>query len=140
MTIEDNKAVVRRFYKAFEENDVESLNEVLAPDLIAYNLNPQNRDEHIQGIRAWNAIFSDNRFEIICQIAEGDLVTSQVVLHSTHSKADFQGVHPTGKQIDTGAMTLERIQNGKIVERRVFSDRLGMMQQLGVFPPPRTGK
>ena len=140
MTIEDNKAIVRRFYKAFEENDVEALNELLAPDLIAYNLNPQNRDEHIQGIRGWNAIFGENRFEIICQIAEGDLIATHVVLHSTHSKAAFQGVNPTGKQIDTGAITLERVQNGRIVERRVYSDRLGMMQQLGVLPPPQAGR
>jgi predicted ester cyclase len=140
MTIEDNKAIVRRFYKAFEEDDLEALNDILAPDLIAYNLNPQNRDEHIQGIRGWNAIFGDNHFGIICQIAEGDLVASQVVLHSIHSKAAFQGVNPTGKQVDTGAITLERVQNGKIVERKVYSDRLGMMQQLGVLPPPQTNR
>jgi predicted ester cyclase len=140
MTIEDNKAIVRRFYKAFEENDLEALNDILAPDLIAYNLNPQNRDEHIQGIRGWNAIFGDNHFEIICQIAEGDLVASHVVLHSTHSEAAFEGVNPTGKQINTGAITLERVQNGRIVERRVYSDRLGMMQQLGVLPPPQNGR
>jgi predicted ester cyclase len=59
-------------------------------------------------------------------------------LHSVHNKANFQGVTPTGKQITIGAITMERIQNGKIVERRVFSDRLGMLQQLGVIPPPQT--
>jgi predicted ester cyclase len=134
MTTDDNKAVVRRFYKAFEENDLETLKDVLAPELVAYNLNPQNREDHLNGILGWNSIFSNNQFEIICQIAEGDLVASHVMLHSTHSKADFQGVHPTGKQIHTGATTLERVQNGKIVERRVYSDRLGMLQQLGLLP------
>ena len=49
---------------------MESLNEVLSPDLIAYNLHAQNHDEHIQGIRGWNAIFSDNRYEIICRITQ----------------------------------------------------------------------
>ena len=29
---------------------------------------------------------------------------------------------------------LERIQDGKIVERRVYSDRLGMLKQLGLIP------
>jgi len=135
MTTEDNKAIVRRFYKAFEDNDLEALKAVLAPDLVAYNLNPQNRDEHLQGIRGWNAIFSQNRFEIVDQIAEGDMVASHVTLRSIHSEASFQGVPPSGKQIEIPAVSLERIKDGKIVERRVYSDRLGMMRQLGLLPP-----
>jgi steroid delta-isomerase-like uncharacterized protein len=135
MTTEENKAVVRRFYQAFEDNDLEALKEVLAPDLVAYNLNPQNRDEHLQGIRGWNEMFSENRFEIVDQIAEGDMVASHVVLRSTHSKVSYQGVPPSGKQIVTPAVSIERIKDGKIVERRVYSDRLGMMRQLGLIPP-----
>ena len=139
MTTDENKAVVRRFYKAFEENDLDALKDVLAPELVAYNLNQQNREDHLNGILGWNSMFSDNRFEIIYQIAEGDLVASHVILHSTHSKADFQGVQPTGKQIHIGATSIERVQNGKIVERRVYSDRLGMLQQIGVGMMPQTG-
>jgi steroid delta-isomerase-like uncharacterized protein len=135
MATEENKAVVRRFYQAFEANDMDALMEVLAPDLVAYNLNPQNRDEHLQGIRGWNAIFDDNRFEIVSQIAEGDQVASHVILRCVHSKASYQGVPPTGKQIEMGAVAIERVKNGKIVERRVYSDRLGMLQQLGLLPP-----
>jgi len=134
MTTEQNKALVRRFYKAFEDNDLDALKEVLAPDLVAYNPNAQNRDEHLQGISGWNSIFSDNRFEITDQIAEGDQVATHVTLRSTHSKAAFQGVPPSGKQIAVPAMTLERVKDGKIVERRVYSDRLGMLQQLGLLP------
>jgi len=136
MPTEDNKAIVRRFYKAFEENDLDALSEVLAPDLVAYNLNPQNRVEHLQGIRGWNGIFSENHFEIVDQIAERDRVATYVILRCIHSKASYQGVPPSGKQIEAGAVTLERIKDGKIVERRVYSDRLGMMRQLDLIPPP----
>ena len=136
MSTEDNKAIVRRFYKAFEENDLDALSEVLAPDLVAYNLHPQNREEHLQGIRGWNGIFSENHFEIVDQIAEGDKVATYVILRCVHSKASYQGVPPSGKQIEVGGVTLERIKDGKIVERRVNSDRLGMMRQLGLIPPP----
>jgi steroid delta-isomerase-like uncharacterized protein len=134
MTSEQNKAIVRRFYKAFEDNDVEALKEVLSPDLVAYNPNAQNRGAHLQGISTWNATFGDNRFEIFDQIAEGDQVASRVTLHSTHSKASYQGIPPSGKQIEIPAVSLERIKDGKIVERRIYSDRLGMMQQLGLIP------
>jgi len=137
MTTEQNKSVVRRFYKAFEANDLEALKEVLAPDLVAYNPNAQNRDEHLQGIRMWNGIFSENRFEIIDQIVEGDQVATQVIMRSTHSLAPYRGVPPSGKRIEVTAVTLERIKDGKIVERRVYSDRLGMLRQLGLIPLPQ---
>lgn len=137
MTSDQNKAVVRRFYKAFEANDMEALKEVLAPDLVAYNLNPQNRDEHLRGISTWHTMFSDNRFEILEQIAEGDLVATHVILRSTHSKADYQGIPPSGKQIEGPAISFERVRDGKIIERRVYSDRLGMMLQLGLVLSPQ---
>jgi predicted ester cyclase len=135
MTTEENKAVVRRFYKAFEANDQDALQAVLSPDLVAYNPISQNRNEHLQGIRSWNAIFSQNHFEILEQIAEGDQVATRVILRCIHSEASYQGVPPSGKQIEFPALTLERIKGGKIVERRVYSDRLGMMRQLGLIPP-----
>lgn len=135
MTTEENKTIVRRFYKAFEGNDLDALKDILAPELVAYNPHPQNRDEHIQGIRGWNAIFSENHFEVIDQIAEGDMVASHVILRGVHSKANFQGVPPSDKQIEIPAVTIERIKDGKIVERRVYSDRLGMMRQIGLLSP-----
>jgi len=134
MTTDENKDIVRRFYRAFEDNDQETLKEVLAADLVAYNPDPQNRDEHLQGISGWNAAFSDNRFEIVEQIAEGEAVASHMIFRSTHSKADYQGMPPTGKRIEAGAVTIERIQGGKIVERRVYSDRLAILRQLGLLP------
>ena len=136
MTAEDNKAVVRRFYKAFEENDLEALKDILAPELKAYNLNLQNREEHLQGIIIWNATFSETRFEVIDQIAEGDKVATHVIFRSLHNKADYQGVPPDGMPIEIGAVSIEIVRSGKIVERWVYSDRLGIMRQIGLLPQP----
>jgi steroid delta-isomerase-like uncharacterized protein len=138
MTTEQNKAVVRRFFEAFEADDQAALNELLAPDLVAYSHGgpgPQTREAHVQGIRMWNAAFSDTRFTIHEQIAEGDMVATRETMRSVHSRADFQGLPPTGKEITTSAVSIERIKDGKIVERRVISDFLGVMQQLGLVPP-----
>ena len=121
-TNEENKAIVRRFYKAFETLDLQGLNDVLAPDLVAYNPQAQNRDVHIEGIIGWNSMFGENQFEILEQIAERDLVASQVMLRCTHSKGAFDGIAPSGTKIEALAVTLERIRDGKIVERRVFSN------------------
>ncbi len=140
MTSEQNKAIVSRFFKAFEANDQATLKELLAPSLVAYSHGapgPQTREVHLQGISMWNAAFNETRFTIEEQIAEGDMVASRVTMQSVHSGGEFQGLAPTGKQIVSQAISIEHIKNGKIVERRVSADWLGMMQQLGLVPPPQ---
>ena len=129
MTSEQNKAIVRRFYKAFEQEDKPTLNELLSADLVAYNPAAQNRDGHLKGIETWNASFSDNHFEIHEQIAEGDTVVSRVTLHSRHTKAPFLGILPTGEPYETPAVSIEQVKDGRIVARRVFSERLRMLSQ-----------
>ena len=138
MTTEQNKAIVRRFFKAFEANDKATLKEVLAPDLVAYSHaspDPQSREVHLQGIVMWNAAFSETRFTIEEQIAEGDKVATRVTMRAIHDLGDFQGLAPTGKQVEVSGITIERIKEGKIIERRVTSDWFGMLQQLGLIPP-----
>lgn len=140
MSTEQNKAIVRRFFAAFEADDQAALNEVLAPDLVAYSHytpGSQNRETHVQGIRWWNAAFGDTRFTIDEQIAEGDKVATRVTMRAVHNRSDFQGLPPTGKEVENVGVTIERIKDGKIVERRVSADWLGMMQQLGLIPPPQ---
>ncbi len=142
MTAEQNKATVRRFYQAFEADDQAALNEVLAPDLVAYSHGapgPQSHEVHVQNIRGWNGAF-ETHFTVEEQIAEGDKVATRVTMRAIHNRGDFQGLPPSGKEISVGGITIERIKDGKIVERRVSSDWLGMMQQLGLVPPPQASR
>jgi len=139
MSAEQNKAVVRRFYEGFEANDEAAMRAILAPNMVAYTMavhGSQNLEEMLQGIKMWNATFSDTRFEIVEQVAEDDTVVTRLVFHSTHDKADFQGVAPTGKRCESPGVTIERIQDGKIVERYVYGDRSSMFEQLGIAPSP----
>ena len=142
-TTEQNKALVRRFFEAFAADDEAALNEVLAPDLVAYSHGapgPQSREVHLQGIRLWNAAFGDTRFTIHEQIAEGNVVATRVSMRSVHSRGDFRGLSPTGKEVTSDSVTIERIRGGQIVERRVTMDWLGLMQQLGLLPPPQAAR
>ena len=143
MTTEENKAVVRRFFEAFEADDQAALTELLAPDLVACSHgapDPQGREAHLQGIRMWNAAFGDTHFTIHEQIAEGDKVATRVSMRSVHSRGDFQGLPPTGKEVTSDSVTIERIRDGEIVERRVSADWSSMMQQLGLLPAPQPAR
>jgi predicted ester cyclase len=139
MTSERNKAIVRRFYDALVAYDLSTLNEVLAPDFVAHSYGapgPQSRELHLQGIGVWSAAFETD-YTIQDQIAEGDKVATRVTMHAIHNRGDFQGLPPTSKKFDIGGLTIERIKDGKIVERWVYSDRLAVLQQHGIIPTPK---
>ncbi len=134
MTNEQNKAIVRRFWQAYEANDQAALDAVLAPDLVARtpgSPEPQTRERHLQGISMFNAAFSDRHFTVDEMIAEGDVVATRTTLRGLHTGA-FQGHPPTGKPIAATGLTLERIRDGKIVERWFSFDTARVLQELGI--------
>lgn len=130
MSTEQQKAIVRRFYEAFGAEDLDALREVLAPDLVAYSHagpEAQNREEHLKGIAMW-LDSSETDFDVEEQVA------TRVTLRAVHSRGEFMGVPPNGKEIELSGMSIERIKDGRIVHRRVESDWLKVMQQLGLVP------
>ena len=141
MTSEQNKAIPRSFFKAFQTNDEAAMKEVLAPDFVgnhAGSPDPMNREALLQTIGMFSAAFSDQEYTIEDQIAEGDRVATRVTWRATHS-GDFQGLAPTGKRIEMSGIAIERIKDGRIVERWLNHDQMGLMQQLGLVPPPGQG-
>ncbi len=134
MSTEQHKAIVRRFFEAFETNDQSTLRTLLAPDLVAYlpgDADPVSRDVFLDIVHRWHTAFSDLHFTVEQQIAEGDMVATRITLRGVHSRAEFLDFSPTGKPIAISVMTTERIKDGQIVERRVVFDLLDLMQQLG---------
>jgi predicted ester cyclase len=136
---EQNKAVVRRFWKAYEANDQATLNEVLSPALVAQSPNTpiqQNRVMHLQGISMFNAAFTDRHFTVEELLAEGDVVATRTTLRGIHT-GDFQGHAPTGKELVATGLTLERIKDGKIVERWFSFEVERVKLGLGFVMPPQ---
>lgn len=84
------------------------------------------------------AAFSNIRVTIHDQIAEGDMVATRLTWQAVHS-GDFQGNPPTHREIEVSGISIERIKDGRISERWFMQDELGMMQQLGLIPPPEPG-
>ena len=82
---------------------------------------------------ALRAGFPDFQTTIEDLIAEGDKVAGRISWQGTH-KGELMGIPPTGKHVKVTEMQIYRMTNGKIVERWVESDVLGMMQQLGIIP------
>ena len=139
-TQEQNKAFMRRFLAASVASDVTEFRDLIAADFVAHiPVGAVNREAFLQHNNAFVVAFSDRNFEAEELVAEGDTVVARATWRGVHS-AEYQGLPPTGKQIAVEAIITERIKDGKSVEHRSLFDRLGMMQQLGLLPPPQPAR
>jgi len=140
MTTEENKALMRRVLEASVGSDQAAFKELLAPDFVAHLPGgPQNREAFLQHNNIFVVAFSDRHFAVEDVIAEGDKVMARTIMRAIHT-GDLHGLPSTGKQIAISAIIIERIKDGKIVERWVYSDRLGVLQQHGLVPPPQPNR
>jgi len=86
-------------------------------------------------LRTMRSAFPDLDFSIKEQIAEGDKVASRFEWTGTHER-EFLGVPATGRHVRVWGIVMDRLEAGRIRDTRIIMDSLGLMMQLGVFPPP----
>jgi steroid delta-isomerase-like uncharacterized protein len=80
--------------------------------------------------KALRSAFSSIHVEAHRVIEQGDLVMLQWTIGMTHS-GEFMGMPATGKTVTATGMSLQRFENGKIVEAWDNWDQLGALAQLG---------
>jgi steroid delta-isomerase-like uncharacterized protein len=137
MSIEDNKANVRRGFEAVNQKNLAVFDELLTPDVVFHSASTtmQGLEAYKQFLSMLFTAFPDLQFTIEDMIAEGDTVVVRYTTRGTHQGA-FRGIAPTGKQVSGTGMFIDRIVNGKAVEQWFNGDDLGLLQQLGVIPAP----
>ena len=116
---EKNKALVRRFLEAHANGDLEALEEMLAPDFVNHNLLPGQAPDlggYLRSFTEYHAAFSDTRYVIEKQVAEGDEVMTIFTASSTHDRGEWQGLVPAGKEFNALLILVHRIVEGKIAE------------------------
>ena len=137
MSTEENKALVRRVFEAFNNQNLAVVEELVAPDYVWHGALPPGISPDLAGWRqgriAFLTAFPDLHVVVEDLIAEGDKVVARLTLRGTH-QGDFFGIPPTGKQLSWTGIEIDRIEHGKYVESWLNTDDLGMMQQLGVIP------
>jgi steroid delta-isomerase-like uncharacterized protein len=87
-------------------------------------------------LRGMRAAFPDLYFSVEEQIAEGDKVLTRFEWTGTQ-RGEFLGVPATGRSVKVWGMVIDRLQGGRIKDTRIIMDMLGLMTQLGFFPPPK---
>ncbi len=142
MGIEDNKAIVRRFFEACDRHELDEAAQFFAPDYIDH-FGPVDAPPATGGgtFKQFYGMllqaFPDWRQNLEGQIAEGDLVVSRKTYRGTH-RGEFRGVPPRGKQVAILAIDIFRVADGRLAEHWGLGDVSGLMQQL--MPPSESEK
>jgi len=139
MSLEQNKSLVRRFADRINARDLDGALALIGPAYVEHAARP-GMPQGVDAVRAWFTLlwasFPDTQATIHDMIAEGDKVVIRMSAEGTH-QGPFMGMPPTGKRLITTFIDIHRIVDGKIVEHWNETDTLGMLQQLGLVPPPR---
>lgn len=77
--------------------------------------------------------FPDLRIAIEDIFDAGESVAYRFRASGTHQGC-FLGFHPTGRPVRIDGLGIDRFRDGKITERWIQFDSLGLMQQLGICP------
>jgi steroid delta-isomerase-like uncharacterized protein len=135
-----NKAVVERFVEeVINQGRLETADEIVALDFVELDPLPgqqQGREGLTEVIAMMRAGFPDIHWVTEETIEEGEKVVSRFTWTGTH-KGTFLGIPATGKGVSVKGVVIDRVVGGKMTNSRILMDTLGMLQQLGVVPPPQ---
>lgn len=132
--VEANKAVVLRYFDAFNRADFSQLDQIVTAD---YGDRLEGQAPGIHVIRSYleglKASFPDFTWTIEQIIAEGDRVAVMNRVSGTH-RADFGGLKATGNKVDFRAFQIYRIEGGKLAEHWEVADFATFQSQLEAKP------
>jgi predicted ester cyclase len=141
MSSDENKALIRRYIRAIDDNqssDWSVVDDFVAEDFVAHNPPIPGVSLDREGMKQAAEIFrvaTPGHHEIGMQIAEGDLVVSQVRGRGVHA-GELLGIPATNKDVETDGIVIHRIRDGKIVEYWSVTDIARVLQQIGALPGP----
>jgi steroid delta-isomerase-like uncharacterized protein len=133
------KDVVRRLEEAWAANDLTTVDELLAPDLVSHDA-PPGMPPGREGAKAAHqmamASFPDRRMTIEDIVGEGDRVAVRTTIRGTNTGGvPWLGVPANGKAVDIESISVYRVAGGKVAEHWGQNDVGRLMMQLGVASP-----
>ena len=135
---QDNPAIVRNFIEeVINQGRFDSASQFVWEDVVEQVPLP-GQGPGLEGLndilRGMRSAFPDLHFAVEEQITEGDKVLTRFEWTGTHQGA-FIGIPPTGRPVKVWGMVIDRLEGSRIKDTRILMDMLGLMMQLGLFPP-----
>lgn len=135
MSVESNKAIVRRIYEEIVgSRRLDLADELVSPDYVDHNAALHGWPQGPEGFRVHAAyihqVFDQLTIAIEEIIAEGERVVVTWRLKGRHV-GETWGVPATGRLVESVTTSLVRLRDGKVVEYEARPDRLGLLSQFG---------
>lgn len=138
--VDANKEVVRRFVSAMNEQNLDALDDLVAPDVVRRSpstpgVTVRSLEELKAFLRQDRAAVPDAVQTIRMMVAEGDWVA--VWANYSGTQDGPLGPFPaSGNPVDLEFAGFLRIEDGMIAEIRAVWDNVDMLTQLGHMEPP----
>ena len=136
MSIEENKAVVRRLYdEVFNQGKLDTLEEISAANYVEHYPFPgqgNGREDLRKRVELLSRALTP-QFTVEDLIAEGDKVVVRWTNRGTHVD-EFLGIPATFRSFAVPGVDIYRMKDGKMAEHWHVVDQLGQLQQLGLIP------
>ena len=133
-----NEELFRTFIDdGFSKGDITVFDQYASPDFIEHQngFNPPNAEGAKKSISNLHKAFPDFSLTIEDIIIKDDMIWGRMTARGTQ-KGQFGPLPPTGKKFEITVIDIMRFNNGELVEHWGVPDRLGLMEQLGMKPPP----
>lgn len=128
-----NASLIRRLYDAVNANDGEALASYFTADMVRHDLTEMV--PHSDGSEAVTDFLGmlrrampDLHMQLDDVVATDERAAGRVTLTGTH-KGEFLGVAATGRRATFGAITMYRIEGGRIAEAWSLVDWAGALRQ-----------
>jgi steroid delta-isomerase-like uncharacterized protein len=139
---EQNKELIRNYFKELDKGNAEIFREVYAPDAAYYFpsgiTEPMSLEQEIEQFKMFHNAIPDLVHNIEEIISVRDKVIVRFIARGTHTgEIEEMGIPATGNEVEVSSIIIFRIENGKVVEERQEADMLGFMQQFGMELKPK---
>jgi steroid delta-isomerase-like uncharacterized protein len=133
--LERNKAIARAVFDVWSTGNLERLDGLVASDVVHHDPYDPHAADGLAGMKRTIALnraaFADMLLAVEDQVAEGDRVVTRWRGEMTHT-GDLAGVAATGRRLTITGITIDRIEDGRIVEAWRSMDTLGLLRGIGV--------
>jgi lactoylglutathione lyase len=136
------KDVIEELFRRWADGDDSIIDELVAENMVNHAAGPTR-----QGREGWKQIIenistdlgSDLLGEHHHLIAEGNLVAHHMTIHGHHRASTIPllaGVKVTHSDVTWTYVHIWRVNDGQVVEHWACRDDVGLLRQVGGWPPP----
>lgn len=133
----ENKRIVREMIETvINDHQFQRVDDYFTEDILI-----KGAGSTFEGIEEWRGFlreldttFPDFAFSLEDMIAAGPKVAIHITVSGTH-EGPFEGIPATGEEFSYPAVMIITLDEGKISKIVYESDRVGLLEQLGVMDP-----